>query len=46
VKGPGLAIHRFTGDRIKESYANWDALGMMAQLGVVTLPGKTFKAGA
>jgi steroid delta-isomerase-like uncharacterized protein len=43
--GPGIAIHRFVGDRIKESYVNWDALGLMTQLGVVTLPGKTFKTG-
>jgi steroid delta-isomerase-like uncharacterized protein len=46
VTGPGLSIHRFSGDRIQESYTNWDALGMMQQLGVVTLPGKAFKAGA
>jgi steroid delta-isomerase-like uncharacterized protein len=46
VKGPGIAIHRFVGDRIKESYTNWDALGLMAQLGVVTLPGSMFRAGA
>jgi steroid delta-isomerase-like uncharacterized protein len=46
VRGPGIAIHRFVGDRIKESYTNWDALGLMTQLGVVTLPGNKFKAGA
>jgi steroid delta-isomerase-like uncharacterized protein len=46
VKGSGIAIHRFLGDRIQESYVNWDALGMMQQLGVVTLPGKAAKAGA
>jgi steroid delta-isomerase-like uncharacterized protein len=46
VTGPGIAIHRFSGDKIKESYTNWDALGLMQQLGVVTLPGKTFKTGA
>lgn len=43
--GPGLSIHRFAGDRIKESHTVWDALGMMQQLGLVTLPGKTTKAG-
>jgi steroid delta-isomerase-like uncharacterized protein len=46
VTGPGISIHRFAGDRIKETFTNWDALGLMQQLGVVTLPGKTFKAGA
>jgi steroid delta-isomerase-like uncharacterized protein len=46
VTGPGIAIHRFAGDRIAESYTNWDALGLMTQLGVVTLPGRSFKTGA
>jgi steroid delta-isomerase-like uncharacterized protein len=46
VTGPGISIYRFAGDRIKESFTNWDALGLMAQLGVVTLPGNMYKAGA
>jgi steroid delta-isomerase-like uncharacterized protein len=46
VTGPGLSIFSLKGDRIIEAYNNWDALGMMQQLGVVTLPGKSFKTGA
>ncbi|HEY3381575.1 MAG TPA: ester cyclase [Vicinamibacterales bacterium] len=38
--GPGITIFRFQGDRVQESHSTWDALGMMQQLGVVTLPGK------
>ena len=45
VTGPGISIHRFQGDRLIESYTNWDALGFMQQLGVVTLPGKAQRAG-
>jgi hypothetical protein len=45
VTGQGISIHRFSGDRIDETHVLWDALGMMQQLGVVTLPGRTFKAG-
>jgi steroid delta-isomerase-like uncharacterized protein len=44
VTGTGITIHRFVGDKIQESFENWDALGLMQQLGVVTLPGKTAKA--
>ena len=43
--GPGISIHRFSGDRIQETFTTWDALGMLQQLGVVTLPGKSAKAG-
>jgi hypothetical protein len=46
VKGPGITIHRFMNDRIQESHTIWDALGLMQQLGVVTLPGKATSAGA
>jgi steroid delta-isomerase-like uncharacterized protein len=45
VKGSGITIFRFAGDRIKAAYTSWDALGMMQQLGVVTLPGKASAAG-
>jgi predicted ester cyclase len=45
VSGTGISIERFAGDKIRETYTNWDALGMMQQLGVVTLPGKTSSAG-
>jgi steroid delta-isomerase-like uncharacterized protein len=45
VQGPGISIYRFQGDRIAESHTTWDALGMMQQLGVVTLPGKSVRVG-
>jgi predicted ester cyclase len=45
VNGTGITIQRFKGDRIQETFTNWDALGLMQQLGVVTLPGKTSAAG-
>ena len=45
VTGPGISIYRFQGDRIVEDFTNWDALGFMQQLGVVTLPGKAQRAG-
>jgi hypothetical protein len=41
VNGTGITIQRFQGDRVQETYTNWDALGLMQQLGVVTLPGKS-----
>ncbi|HUC54240.1 MAG TPA: ester cyclase [Candidatus Cybelea sp.] len=31
----GMTIHHITGGKIIDSYSNWDALGMMQQLGVV-----------
>lgn len=31
----GVTIARFTNNKIFESYVNWDALGLMQQLGVV-----------
>lgn len=46
VEGTGITIYRFSGDRIEEEFENWDALGLMQQLGVVTLPGKAARAGA
>jgi steroid delta-isomerase-like uncharacterized protein len=45
VTGPGISIHRFEGGRLAESFTTWDALGLMQQLGAVTLPGKTQRAG-
>jgi hypothetical protein len=45
VNGTGITIQRFQGDRIQETFTNWDALGLMQQLGVVTLPGNTSSAG-
>lgn len=46
VTGTGISIYGFSGDKIRESFTNWDALGLMQQLGVVTLPGKAATAGA
>lgn len=42
----GITIYRFSGDRIVETFDQWDALGLMQQLGAVTLPGKAAAAGA
>lgn len=45
VKGTGLTLHRLTADdRIDVAFNNWDALGLMQQLGAVTLPGKVSSA--
>jgi predicted ester cyclase len=35
----GITIDRISEGRIVESWANWDMLGMMQQLGVVAEPG-------
>ena len=45
VSGSGITIHRFAGDKNQEEFTDWDALGLMQQLGVVTMPGKTSTAG-
>ena len=37
VKVTGIWIHRLEGDHIVESWNNWDSLGMLQQLGVVSL---------
>ena len=44
--GTGISICRFQGEKIGEAFINWDALGLMQQLGAVTLPGKAAAAGA
>jgi steroid delta-isomerase-like uncharacterized protein len=44
--GQGISILRFQGNRVRESFTSWDALDMMQQLGVITLPGKSTKAGS
>jgi steroid delta-isomerase-like uncharacterized protein len=46
VNGSGITVLHFKDDRISAAYTNWDALGMMQQLGVVTLPAKVTAAGA
>jgi steroid delta-isomerase-like uncharacterized protein len=35
----GMTIDRIVGGKIAESWANWDTLGLMQQLGVVPMPG-------
>ena len=39
VRGTGISISRIAGGKIAESWVERDALGMMQQLGVVSLPG-------
>lgn len=34
----GVTIYRITDDRISEGWQNWDAMGMLQQLGVFTHP--------
>jgi len=46
VTGTGISIDHFSGERIREAFTDWDALGLMQQIGVVTLPGKASRAGA
>ena len=36
----GISIARFTNGKMFEGYINWDALGLMQQLGVVPPPGQ------
>ena len=38
VSVTAMNIHRVSGDQIQEAWFNWDALGMMQQLGVVPAP--------
>jgi len=42
----GVSIARFTNGKITEGFVNWDALGMMQQLGVVPELGKAKAAAA
>ena len=35
VRMTGITIHRFEGDRIAEEWEEFDALGMLRQLGAV-----------
>lgn len=34
----GMLIDRYDGDRIAESWSNWDTLGMLQQLGAIPAP--------
>ncbi|MBM3811106.1 MAG: ester cyclase [Acidimicrobiia bacterium] len=40
VSAGGITILRFQGDKVAESWAYWDALGLMRQLGAVPLAAK------
>jgi steroid delta-isomerase-like uncharacterized protein len=42
----GVTVVRFTGGKIVEGWINWDALGLMQQLGVVPELAKTMVAAA
>jgi steroid delta-isomerase-like uncharacterized protein len=46
VQGKGIDILQMADERIVAAFSQWDALGLMQQLGVVTLPGKVKAAGA
>jgi predicted ester cyclase len=35
----GIDIYHFAGGKIEENWSNWDALGLMQQLGVIPAPG-------
>lgn len=40
MSAEGITIHQLSNGRIMDSYACWDALGMMQQLGAVAVPGQ------
>jgi predicted ester cyclase len=40
----GVTIARFSNGKIVEGFVNWDALGLMRQLGVVPEPTKSMAA--
>jgi len=40
VEAAGIIINRISGGKIAESWANYDALGMMQQIGAVSAPGE------
>lgn len=40
IKMTGIAIHRIANGKIVEIWSNWDALGLMQQLGAVSLLGQ------
>ena len=45
VHGKGIDVMEVRDGRIVASHSQWDALGLMQQLGVVTLPGRVKAAG-
>ena len=41
IRITAINIHRVAEGKIQEGWLNWDALGMMQQLGVIPTPGQT-----
>jgi steroid delta-isomerase-like uncharacterized protein len=41
VSVDGITVHHIANGKIMDSYSNWDALGMMRQLGAVSALGQT-----
>jgi predicted ester cyclase len=41
VSVDGMTIHHIASGKIMDSYSNWDALGMMEQLGAIPAIGKS-----
>ena len=39
IEVQALAIHRVVGDKLAETWVNFDVMGMMIQLGVIPPPG-------
>jgi steroid delta-isomerase-like uncharacterized protein len=44
VEASGIVINRISGGKIAESWATYDALAMMQQLGVISAPGQSEEA--
>jgi hypothetical protein len=40
VRVTGITINRLSGSKIAESWTNYDALGMMQQIGAIPEPGQ------
>lgn len=39
IKATGMAMHRIENGKIVEAWNNWDALGLLTQLGAIPQPG-------
>jgi steroid delta-isomerase-like uncharacterized protein len=40
IEAPGIVINRISGGKIAEGWANYDAMGMMQQIGAIPPPGQ------
>jgi steroid delta-isomerase-like uncharacterized protein len=38
MEATGMVFYRFSGGKIAEQWANWDALGLLQQIGAVAMP--------